>query len=82
MEFFSSLLSPLPITYQWQRNSTNLSGATNASLSFTNVQFDPHTGYYRVLVSDTATNVWSDIATLIVLVRPVITNQPVAQTVL
>ncbi len=75
-------VSPLPVTYQWQRHSTNVPGATNSSLSFTNVQYDPHTGDYRVLVSDTTSNVWSETATLLVLIRPVITNQPVALTVL
>jgi hypothetical protein len=75
-------VSPWPITYQWQFNGVDLANQTNAALTLSNVQFYPHTGDYRVQVSDTASNVWSDFATLLVLQRPVITNQPVAQTVL
>ena len=75
-------VSPLPITYQWQFNGVDLANQTNAALALTNLQFYPHTGDYRVQVSDTASNVWSDVAALLVLQRPVITNQPVAQTVL
>ena len=75
-------LSPLPITYQWQFNGVDLPGQTSSTLGLINVQLYPHTGDYRVLVSDDLTNRWSDIARLLVLVRPVITNPPLAQTIL
>jgi hypothetical protein len=75
-------VSPRSITYQWQFNGTDLTGQTNASLTITNAQFDPHTGYYRALVSDPASSALSDIATLVVLARPVIVSPPVATTVL
>jgi hypothetical protein len=74
--------SPSPITYQWQFNGINVAGATNASYAIINAQIDPHTGYYRVLVSDAVSNVWSETATLLVLTRPIITNQPIALTIL
>jgi plastocyanin len=62
--FSVAALSPLSITYQWQLNGTNLPGATNATLTITNAQFDPHAGYYRALASDTASSALSDTANL------------------
>lgn len=38
-----------PFTYQWQYNNVNLSGATNATLTLTNLQ-PGQSGYYRVLL--------------------------------
>jgi hypothetical protein len=38
-----------PLSYQWQRNGTILAGATNASLSLTNVQAT-NAGVYRAVV--------------------------------
>jgi len=40
-----------PFTYQWQCNNTNISGATNASLSLTNLQWN-QSGTYSVAVSN------------------------------
>ncbi|HZQ45592.1 MAG TPA: immunoglobulin domain-containing protein [Verrucomicrobiae bacterium] len=40
-----------PIAYQWQFNSANISGATNASLSLKDVQ-SGNTGMYTILVSN------------------------------
>jgi hypothetical protein len=40
-----------PFTFQWQFNSTNLDGATNASLSLTNVQLN-QAGTYSVVASN------------------------------
>jgi len=40
-----------PFTYQWQFNNTNLAGATNASLSLTNVQLN-QSGSYSVVASN------------------------------
>ena len=42
-----------PLSYQWRFNGTNLAGATNPSLSLTNVQ-TASTGAYDVVVSNTA----------------------------
>jgi len=73
-------LSPLPITYQWQFNGTNLMGATNASLSFTNVQF-AQDGLYTAVATDALRSVASQPATLTVLVKPVIVQGPITQSV-
>jgi alpha-tubulin suppressor-like RCC1 family protein len=51
----------LPIQYQWQRNDTNIPGATAASLLLTDVQPDDY-GTYRVVLANVAgTNVSSDV---------------------
>jgi len=41
----------LPLSYQWRFSNTNLAGATNATLTLTNVQFD-QLGNYSVGVSN------------------------------
>ncbi len=41
----------LPLTYQWQFNTTNISGATNASLTLTNVSFS-EAGSYSVAITN------------------------------
>jgi hypothetical protein len=70
-----------PISYQWRFNGTNILNATNSSYSFTGADLFTHSGYYDVLVQDFVAPLLSQAATIIVLVRPVITNQPVAQSV-
>ena len=44
-----------PYTYQWQKDSTLLSGATNALLALTNLQFT-NAGAYKAIVFDSASN--------------------------
>lgn len=68
------------LRYQWQRNGTDLPARTNSSLALTNLQL-ADSGNYRVVVSDDlgSTPSWS--AALIVLLRPTITQPPIAQTV-
>jgi hypothetical protein len=51
-------------SYQWQFNNANIDGATNISLSLTNVQLN-QTGTYSAIVSNTYGNVTNN-ATLIV----------------
>ena len=78
-------LSPLPISYQWQLNGTNLidgasvSGATSANLSFTNVQFAQN-GTYTVVGTDAIRSVTSQPATVTVLIKPVIVQAPLSQS--
>ena len=55
---------PTPV-YQWLRNGTNLVGATNATLTLTNVQVGD-SGVYSVIASNTVSAVSSSNATLTV----------------
>lgn len=72
--------SPTP-TYQWQKDGTALSGATNASLSLSNLQTSS-AGTYAVVVSNSAGGVTSSSATLTVLTSgPTIAVQPQSQHV-
>jgi glucose/arabinose dehydrogenase len=54
-----------PLSYQWQRNNANITGATSASYSIANTQAS-HAGTYRVIVSNAAGSVTSSNATLTV----------------
>ena len=47
----TNLIGVGPFTYQWQCNSANIDGATNASLSLTNVQVG-QSGNYSVVVTN------------------------------
>ncbi len=57
--------SLLPLAYQWQFDSTNLSAATNATLLLTNLQY-ANAGNYCVLVSNAVAGVTSSNAALTV----------------
>src|SRR5208337_416635 len=76
-----------PIFYRWSFNGTNLtnsahiSGATNATLTVSNVTA-ADAGIYRVGVTNSHSGVISSNATLTVVLPPAITNQPSAQAVL
>ncbi|GFE87752.1 immunoglobulin domain-containing protein [Steroidobacter agaridevorans] len=72
-----------PLSYQWQRNGTNLAGATAPSYTITNVQAS-HAGNYAVIVSNSAGSVTSEVASLTVNsvpVAPTITSHPQSQSV-
>jgi hypothetical protein len=75
-----------PLRYRWRFNGTNLtnggriSGATNATLSISNVATGD-AGGYRVVVSNVTSVVTSVVATLTVLLPPSITTQPTNQSV-
>jgi sugar lactone lactonase YvrE len=67
-----------PLACQWQFNGSNLSGATNASLSLTNVTTNSD-GIYSVVVSSPYGCLTSTVARLTVapeFAAPVITTQP------
>lgn len=73
-----------PITYQWRRNGTNISGATSANLTLTNVQLADRGSSFDVVVRNPASpdGVRSSAATLDVSATPVparIETQPTAQ---
>jgi hypothetical protein len=54
-----------PLSYQWKRNGTNISGATNISLTLSNVQLSA-AGNYSVFVSNSAGSTNSSNAVLTV----------------
>jgi len=69
---------PGPITYQWRFNGVNIPGATSPTLLLTNVQ-GSNSGNYEVRISNPSATV-SATASLVVLVVPVITQQPLGRT--
>ncbi len=69
------------LSYQWSFNGTNLAAATNATLVLANVQTN-QTGLYAVVVSDNGGPTYSSNAMLMVVYPPIITAQPVSQTVM
>ena len=71
-----------PLNYQWKIfNGTNILGATNASLTLTNVQVN-QAGNYLVQVTNASGSVLSSNAVLtVVALPPVISTPPINQTV-
>jgi hypothetical protein len=69
-----------PLTYQWFDGATALSGATNATLTLPNVSA-ASAGNYSVVIANSAGSVTSSAAALALINLPVITTQPVKQTV-
>jgi hypothetical protein len=70
-----------PLSYQWNSNGTNISGATNSSLILTNVQLN-QAGNYAVLVTNVYGSILGSNALLTVLaLSPSISIQPTNQTV-
>jgi len=61
------------ISYQWRRNGTAISGATNATLTLSNVTSANDAGDYTVVVMTEAGMVTSNVATLTVNAAPVVT---------
>ncbi|HKQ37342.1 MAG TPA: S8 family serine peptidase, partial [Verrucomicrobiae bacterium] len=58
-----------PLSYQWQREGTNVPSQTNATLSFVNTQGTMN-GSYRVVLSNSYGKATSMVAQLTVLTRP------------
>jgi len=78
--------TPAP-TYQWQESTdggstfTNISGATGTTLTRSNATVTMNNFRYRVIVTNVAGSVTSNAVTLTVNTLPVITTQPVSQTI-
>ena len=73
-----------PLTYQWQKNSANISGATAASYTTPATLSGDNGATFRVVVTNSAGSATSSAATLTVTaasVAPSITTQPANQTV-
>ena len=66
--------------YQWRSNGVNLAGATSTTFTRTNVQ-PSDGGTFTVLITNTVSSVLSAPATLTVLLRPTIVQQPLSQNV-
>ena len=76
-----SVSLPLPMTYQWKKNGTAISGATSANYKINSVK-SGDAGSYTVTVSNSAGSVTSSAAKLTVnLKAPTISTQPKSQTI-
>ena len=69
-----------PFTYQWYKDSTILTGATNSTYVISSFQASDAGTYYAV-ISNSAGSTTSDNAILTLAVAPVFTTQPSSQTV-
>jgi hypothetical protein len=73
-----------PLTYQWQKGTTNIAGATSATYTTPATVAGDNNSTFRVVVSNSGGNVTSNAATLTVNntpVAPTITQSPVDQSV-
>ncbi|MGC1449943.1 MAG: immunoglobulin domain-containing protein [Candidatus Sulfotelmatobacter sp.] len=73
-----------PLTYQWQKGTTSISGATSASYATGATTSSDNGAQFKVVVSNSAGTLTSNTATLTVSVAPTspsITQQPSNQTV-
>ena len=73
-----------PLSYQWQKNGANISGATSSSYTTPATTTADSGSIFQVVVSNSAGSITSSSATLTVnlaAVAPTITTQPTNQTV-
>src|ERR1017187_2029687 len=70
-----------PLRYRWKLNGTNISNATNAVLTLTNIQASS-AGNYSVVVTNTVGSVTSTVAALTLYLPPAFTNQPQSQALI
>lgn len=75
-----TIANPYP-TFQWQTNSVNVDGATNTSLTLTNVQYAALNGATVSVIASNRACMTTNSATLTILVPPVINPQPTNLTV-
>lgn len=72
--FAGSAVGSNSVAYQWAFNSTNIAGATNASLTLTNVSAAQQ-GYYNFMASSAGSSLTSSNATFYLVTPPTITSQ-------
>ena len=70
-----------PLSYQWKKGSTNVSGATSASYTTPATSSADDGSQFQVTVSNAMGSATSSVATLTVNLPPSITTQPSSQTV-
>jgi hypothetical protein len=70
-----------PLSYQWMKNGSNVSGAASASYTTPPATAFDNGSQFQVVVSNSAGSVTSKIAALTVTSAPSITTQPTAQLV-
>ena len=71
-----------PLSYQWKKNGSDISGATSSSYTTPVTTITDNNALFSVVVTNSADSVTSDNAKLTVnLAVPIITAQPVAQTI-
>jgi len=73
-----------PLSYQWQKNGTSITGATSTTYTTPATATSDSGSQFIVVVSNSAGNVTSNVATLTVNaagLAPSITTQPISQTV-
>ena len=69
-----------PLSFQWQKDGTNLTGAVGTSLSLSNITTGD-AGSYAIVVANASGSVTSRLAVITLPGGPTITKQPVSQTV-
>ncbi len=81
---YTAAANGLPVpTYQWQKNSVDIAGATGATLTLSNVALTD-SGTYTVIATNTLGSATSNNAVLTVVIgfAPVFTTSPVGATIL
>jgi hypothetical protein len=85
--FFLIATGSAPLTYQWQKNGVNITGATSNSYTTSATTAGDNSAKFTVVVSNSAGSATSNVATLTVTSAqqgngaPQIVTQPVSQTV-
>jgi Domain of unknown function (DUF4091)/Immunoglobulin I-set domain len=82
--FSVAVTGTAPLSYQWQKNSANIAGATSSGFTTPATTTSDSGSTFRVVVSNSAGSATSNVATLTVnaaTVAPSITTQPASQTV-
>jgi len=77
--FSLTVTGTAPLIYQWQKNTTNISGATSTNYTITSVA-ETNEGNYRCIVTNMAGSVTSSVASLTINDPPVVTVNPQSTT--